>query len=45
MTKKSKLELTRPGKEDYPKLEPRILVEDPAKSHHAAMRATCSTTC
>ncbi|AOW22830.1 DNA methyltransferase [Sphingomonas melonis TY] len=38
MTKKTKLELTWPGKEDRPALEPRILIEDPAKSYHAAER-------
>ncbi|HEY9248225.1 MAG TPA: site-specific DNA-methyltransferase [Rariglobus sp.] len=38
MTKKTKLELTWPGKEERPALEPRILIEDPAKSHHAAER-------
>ena len=38
MTKKIKLELTWPGKEDRPKLEPRILIEDPAKSYHASAR-------
>jgi len=38
MTKKTKLELTWPGKEDRPRLEPRILIEDPAKSYHAASR-------
>lgn len=38
MTKKSKLELTWPGKEDRPKLEPRILIENPDKSTHAAAR-------
>lgn len=38
MTKKTKLELTWPGKEDRAKLKPRILVEDLAKSHHAAVR-------
>jgi len=38
MTKKTKLELTWPGKEDRPALEPRILIEDSAKSHHAAQR-------
>ena len=38
MTKKTKLELTWPGKEDRPKLEPRILIEDPDKSTHAAAR-------
>jgi adenine-specific DNA-methyltransferase len=35
MTKKTKLELTWPGKEERPKLEPRILIEDPDKSYHA----------
>lgn len=38
MTKKTKLELTWPGKEERPKLEPRILIEDPAKSCHASVR-------
>ncbi|WP_137869985.1 site-specific DNA-methyltransferase [Sphingopyxis sp. 2PD] len=38
MTKKTKLELTWPGKEDCPKLEPRILIENPDKSTHAAAR-------
>lgn len=38
MTKKTKLELTWPGKEDPPKLEPRILIENPDKSTHAAAR-------
>ena len=33
-----KLELTWIGKENRPKLEPRILVEDPAKSYHAPFR-------
>jgi adenine-specific DNA-methyltransferase len=37
-TGKQKLELTWIGKENRPKLEPRILLEDPAKSHHAAFR-------
>jgi adenine-specific DNA-methyltransferase len=32
---KQKLELTWIGKEKRPKLEPRILVEDPEKSYHA----------
>lgn len=40
MTKKTKLELTWPGKEDRPKLEPRILIENPDKSTHAAARRT-----
>ncbi len=35
---KPKLELTWIGKETRPRLEPRILIEDPAKSHHAAHR-------
>ena len=35
---KTKLELTWIGKENRPKLEPRILVEDTAKSHHALFR-------
>lgn len=39
-TKKQKLELTWIGKEHRPKLEPRILLEDPARSHHAAHRVS-----
>ena len=35
---KTKLELTWIGKENRPKLEPRILLEDPAKSYHAPRR-------
>ena len=35
---KQKLELTWIGKEIRPKLEPRILIEDPAKSYHAGFR-------
>jgi adenine-specific DNA-methyltransferase len=38
MNKKTKLELTWPGKEERPKLEPRILIENPEKSYHAAAR-------
>jgi adenine-specific DNA-methyltransferase len=38
--KKVKLELTWIGKENRPKLEPRILLEDPAKSYHAKHRVT-----
>ena len=38
MTKKQRLELTWIGKEIRPKLEPRILLEDPDKSYHAAHR-------
>lgn len=40
MTKKQKLELTWIGKENRPKLEPRILLEDPEKSYHAQHRVT-----
>jgi adenine-specific DNA-methyltransferase len=40
MSKKQKLELTWIGKENRPKLEPRILLEDPTKSYHAAHRVT-----
>jgi adenine-specific DNA-methyltransferase len=40
MTKKQKLELTWIGKENRPKLEPRILLEEPEKSYHAAHRVS-----
>jgi adenine-specific DNA-methyltransferase len=40
MSKKQKLELTWIGKENRPKLEPRILLEEPEKSYHAAHRVT-----
>ncbi|MBO9545634.1 site-specific DNA-methyltransferase [Caulobacter sp.] len=41
MTKKyGKLELTWIGKDKRPKLEPRILLEDACKSHHAAKRVS-----
>jgi adenine-specific DNA-methyltransferase len=40
MTKKQKLELTWVGKEIRPKLEPRILLEEPALSYHANHRVT-----
>lgn len=36
--KKQKLELTWVGKDKRPMLEPRILLEDPSRSHHAASR-------
>jgi len=36
---KTRLELTWIGKENRPRLEPRILVEDTGKSHHAPFRA------
>src|ERR1035437_9764494 len=35
MQSKQRLELTWIGKENRPRLEPRILVEDPEKSYHA----------
>ncbi|KQT09037.1 DNA methylase N-4 [Methylobacterium sp. Leaf399] len=38
MTKKQKLELTWVGKEKRPRLEPRILLEEPELSHHAGHR-------
>ena len=38
--KKQKLELTWIGKDKRPKLEPRILLEDPEKSYHAKQRIT-----
>lgn len=37
---KQKLELTWIGKENRPRLEPRILLEDPEKSYHAAHRVS-----
>lgn len=40
MTKKQKLELTWIGKDQRPKLEPRILLEDDTKSFHAKHRVT-----
>src|SRR5215831_18290498 len=39
-TRKQKLELTWIGKGYRPKLEPRILLEEPAKSYHAPYRIT-----
>lgn len=40
MNRKQKLELTWIGKDKRPKLEPRILLEDPEKSCHARQRMT-----
>lgn len=40
MSQKQRLELTWIGKDARPKLEPRVLLEDPARSHHAAQRVT-----
>ncbi len=38
--KNTRLELTWIGKENRPKLEPRILIEDPEKSYHARHRVS-----
>ena len=38
MTRKTRLELTWIGKDERPRLEPRILVEDAALSYHASAR-------
>ena len=40
MPRQQRLELTWIGKENRPKLEPRILLGDPEKSHHAKHRVT-----
>ncbi|MGQ0766709.1 MAG: site-specific DNA-methyltransferase [Gemmatimonadota bacterium] len=40
MSGNQRLELTWIGKENRPKLEPRILLEDPSKSYHAKHRVT-----
>ena len=40
MAGKQKLELTWIGKENRPRLEPRILLEDPEKSYHASQRVS-----
>ena len=40
MSKKQKLELTWVGKENRPRLEPRILIEDADKSYHAPTRVS-----
>jgi adenine-specific DNA-methyltransferase len=37
---RQKLELTWIGKDQRPRLEPRILLEDPARSYHASKRVT-----
>ena len=42
MSGKQRLELTWIGKENRPRLEPRILLEDPEKSYHAKQRVTDS---
>lgn len=38
MSRKQKLELTWIGKDERPRLEPRILIEDSSKSYHAASK-------
>jgi adenine-specific DNA-methyltransferase len=40
VSRKQKLELTWVGKDHCPRLEPRILLEDPDKSYHAAYRVS-----
>ena len=40
MANKQRLELTWIGKENRPRLEPRILLEDPEQSYHAKQRVT-----
>jgi adenine-specific DNA-methyltransferase len=40
LSRKPRLELTWIGKENRPKLEPRILLEDSEQSYHAAQRVT-----
>lgn len=40
MTRRTKLELTWIGKENRPRLEPRILLEDPELSYHAEHRVS-----
>ena len=40
MTKKTKLELTWIRKDERPRLEPRILLEDPELSYYAPQRVT-----
>lgn len=42
MAQKQKLELTWIGKENRPRLEPRILLEDPEKSYHAKEKVSDS---
>jgi adenine-specific DNA-methyltransferase len=40
MSAKQRLELTWIGKDNRPRLEPRVLLEDPEKSYHAKQRVT-----
>jgi hypothetical protein len=43
MAKNTRLELTWIGKDERPRLEPRILIEDPALSHHASAKGACDS--
>jgi adenine-specific DNA-methyltransferase len=45
MSTKQKLELTWIGKENRPRLEPRILLEDPQKSYQANRSMTDCNIC
>jgi adenine-specific DNA-methyltransferase len=40
LVNRQRLELTWVGKDERPRLEPRILLEDPARSYHAARRVS-----
>ncbi|HJU18086.1 MAG TPA: hypothetical protein VJ770_16660 [Stellaceae bacterium] len=40
MSRKQRLELTWIGKDERPQVEPRILLEDAERSHHAPYRVT-----
>ena len=42
MPRNARLELTWIGKDERPRLEPRVLIEDPALSYHAAARVTAN---
>ena len=44
MSKKQKLELTWVGKDSRPRLEPRILLENPSKTYHASSRVSENDT-
>ena len=43
MSKKQKLELTWIARENWPKLEPRILLVKPERSYHAKFRVAAQT--
>ena len=40
MSRKSRLELTWIGKDERPRLEPRVLLQDAERSYHAPSRVT-----